>query len=105
MPQVRTDDITMIAIYLEETGSLAMAHEAERAALETAALADTANGGASGKDGKNPAAGKRQSMRELRRKSSAMDPSLQVSHLASNVGNNKQLSGNTADSVCGAETT
>ena len=69
---VRTDDITMIAIYLEETGGLETAHEADRAALATAAFTETAGAKSPGS-----VAVKRMSMRELRRKSAAMDPSRQ----------------------------
>ena len=58
---VRTDDITMIAIYLEDMGGLAAAHQAEVAALAQMSV-ESADGSAV----------KRQQLRELRRKSSAL---------------------------------
>jgi len=61
---VRTDDITMTAIYLEDMGGLAQAHddEVKRLQVEAEALAPNENG----------AALRRQSVREIRRKSCAI---------------------------------
>ena len=62
--EVRTDDITMIAIYLEEMSRMDEAHEQVRLGLQKKAD-DT---GASWAE-------RRQSLRDLRRKSSALDAS------------------------------
>ena len=73
----------MIAIYLEEMGGLAAAHEAEKAALATVAFQNAA-----GTEGAVGHAQKRQSMRELRRKSAALDPSKQSMGVALGVTSN-----------------
>ena len=60
---VRTDDITMIAIYLEDMSNLQAAHEQEINELAAAV------------EGEENATKKRQSLREMRRKSTAVAPS------------------------------
>ena len=78
---VRTDDITMIAIYLEEMGGLANAHASELATLEKESA-----------DAASNAAEKRQKLRELRRKSSAIVDSKGHAGVAAGVtGNAKKV--------------
>ena len=60
---VRTDDITMITIYLEEMSGLAAAHDAELAALKTESTKSD-----------NNSSKKNETLRELRRKSSVTAP-------------------------------